>query len=397
MMNRSLLTILLSVGIACAIQPTTFSLSSRKRDDGRLLSRKRNVQSFRRRDLAPASIPLLDDFQGTDLEWFGSIQVGTPPQNFTVVFDTGSPDLEIPGKNCTDACANQNLFDFDQSSTFLVTDDGSGSFIEFATGVDATPFGIEEWSMTLVQVADTVSVAGFSVPNVTFFLISNQSQPFFDDPFDGILGLFSSPGSFFQGLIDQGLPALVSFYITPNATGDAELTLGGIDSSKFNSTMIFAPLVNDGFGAWILNSTTISVNGKTNDILAVTTEMIFDTGTTNVFLPQNLTEAVYALISPEIVPNADEPGAYGIPCDQVDTLPAVIDLTFNSVSGDPFNLTIPSSELNLGPFKGNASLCQTVFNSWGNLTIQPVIGGSLLKHYYTTWDSANLTLGFAAI
>ncbi|KAJ7586100.1 acid protease [Mycena floridula] len=397
MMNKSLLTILLSVGIACATQPTTFSLSSRKRDDSGLLSRKRNVQPFRRRDLAPASIPLLDDFRGTDLEWFGSIQVGTPPQNFTVVFDTGSPDLEIPGKNCTDACANQNLFDFDQSSTFLVTDDGNGTFIEFATGGDATPFGIEEWSMTLVQVADTISVAGLSVPNVTFFLISNQSQPFSADPYDGILGLFSSPGSFFQGLIDQGLPALVSFYITPNATGDAELTLGGIDSSKFNSTMIFAPLVDDGSGAWILNSTAISVNGKTNDVLAVTTEMIFDTGTTNVFLPQNLTEAIYALISPEIVPNADEPGAYGIPCDQVDTLPAVIDFTFNSVSGDPFNLTIPSSELNLGPFKGNTSLCQTVFNSWGNLTIPPVIGGSLFKHYYTTWDSANLTLGFAAI
>ncbi|KAJ7599581.1 acid protease [Mycena floridula] len=388
MKNNSLLIILLTLGIASAIQPTTLSLSSRKISKRSLASHRRALESYRKRDLSATTVPLLDNFRGTDLQ-----------QNFTVVFDTGSQDLELPGKNCTSSCANQHVFDWDKSSTFELLNSGpsgDGVSVTFTTGGDATPAGLQDLTMNLVQVADTISVGGLSVANVSFFMIQ---KAFSEDQYDGILGVFSSPGSFFQGLIDQGLPPLVSFYITPQSIGGAEVTLGGIDSSKFNSTMIFSPLVSGlGTGDWILNTTAISVNGKTSDVLAVTIPVIFDTGTTNVFLPQNMTEAVYALISPDILPNADEPGAFGIPCDKVDTLPAVIDFTFTSVAGDPFNLTLPSSELNLGSFKGNSSLCQTVFNSYGNLTgLPPTIGGSLFKHYYTTWNSGDLTLGFAAL
>ncbi|KAJ7576387.1 acid protease [Mycena floridula] len=376
----------------------TFSLSSRRISGA--VSRKRALQTFKR-DLSPSSIPLLDDFRGTDLEWYGTIQVGTPPQNFTVVFDTGSPDLEIPGKNCTTACANQNTFDSDKSSTFQILTSGDNAGLSpesFITGGDATPLGIKEWSMDLLGVSDTVAAGGLSVPNVTFFLIQNQSQPFSVDPYDGILGLLSSPGSFLQGLIDQGLPPLVSFFVTPHSIGDAEITLGGVDSSKFDSPMIFAPIRTDGGGAWILNSSGIAVNDHTAEALAVDTQILFDTGTTNVFLPLAMAEVVYALISPDILPNPDEPGAYSIPCSQIDALPANVDFGFTSVAGTPFNLTIPSNELSLGPFVGNSSLCQTVFNAWpANFTIPPIIGGSLFKHYYTTWNSGNLSLGFAAI
>ncbi|KAJ7146234.1 acid protease [Mycena epipterygia] len=385
---------------ASALQPTTFSLSSRKIGGAGGVARRRT-----KRDLSAVSIPLLDDFRGTDLEWYGTIQVGTPPQNFTVVFDTGSPDLEIPGKNCTAACANQNTFDSDKSSTFRILPSGPDAGLgpeSFLTGGDATPTGIKDWSMDLLGVSDTVAAGGLSAPNVSFFLIQNQSQPFSEDPYDGILGLLSSPGSFLQGLIDQGLPPLVSFFVTPHSTGDAaEITLGGVDSAKFNSTMAFAPIRTDGGGAWILNSSGIAVNGQTAGALAVDTQILFDTGTTNVFLPLKMAEAVYALISPDIRPNPDEPGAYGIPCAQLadaSTFPATVDFAFTSVAGAPFNLTIPSSELSLGPFAGDSSLCQTVFNAWpADFTIPPIIGGSLFKHYYTTWDSGELRLGFAAI
>lgn len=105
-------------------------------------------------------------------------------------------------------------------------------------------------------------------------------------------------------------------------------------------------------------------------------------------------QAIYALISPDIKPNPAVPNTYGIPCAKVDGLPASIDFTFNTREGTPFNLTLPSNDFSLGPFKGDASLCQTVINVF-DFDFQPVIGGSLLKHYYSTWDSGNLRMGFA--
>ena len=102
------------------------------------------------------------------------------------------------------------------------------------------------------------------------------------------------------------------------------------------------------------------------------------------------------MISTDIKPYAPEPGAYGIPCSKIGSLPAVIDITFTDVSGKPFNLTIPSSELNVGPFSSNSSICQTLINVNDNYDV-PILGGSLLKHYYSVWDADKNRLGFATV
>ena len=98
------------------------------------------------------------------------------------------------------------------------------------------------------------------------------------------------------------------------------------------------------------------------------------------------------MISPDIKPNPNEPGAYGIPCHLIPSLSAQIDITFTSQQGVPFNVTIPSSEFNLGPFADDSSTCQTLINAFDGLE---VLGGSFLKHYYSIWDVGARRLGFA--
>ena len=55
------------------------------------------------------------------LQLYGQLQIGTPPQNFTVCFDTGSADLWIPSASCqAPSCTAHDQFYAGDSSTFLV-------------------------------------------------------------------------------------------------------------------------------------------------------------------------------------------------------------------------------------------------------------------------------------
>nr|GAT42650.1 acid protease [Mycena chlorophos] len=143
---------------------------------------------------------------------------------------------------------------------------------------------------------------------------------------------------------------------------------------------------------WELPSSQVFVNGQSNSDLTVNQTIIFDSGTSNVLFPTDFTNAIYALISPDIQPYSAEPGTYGIPCSSIPSLDAVISIGFTDESGVPFNLTIPSSELSVGPFAGNETICQTLINAYDGLSL---VGGSLLKHYYRRvlcmghWKPAN--------
>lgn len=103
------------------------------------------------------------------------------------------------------------------------------------------------------------------------------------------------------------------------------------------------------------------------------------TGTSGVVLPAPVAAALYALISPDIKPVGCF-GAYGIACSKIDSLNVTLDFAFTASDGKLLNLTIPPEELNVGPFADNPEMCQTLINAELGFWI---LGGSLLKHYYS--------------
>ncbi|KAJ7646712.1 acid protease [Roridomyces roridus] len=359
------LCLLLPAWVSAQATPQTIQLQSRVAP---------GATALKRRALSPANIPLADYFMGTDLQWFGNISVGTPPQTVSMVFDTGSATLEFASTLCGAPCSNQVQFDPTKSSTFV--DGGHEQTLTFSTGAGVDPVVGDNWQLTLRNATETVSIGGLTVVGTEVFLVTNQTAPFAPDPFSGIQGLSPLVESFFGDLIHQGLPSV----------GHAEMTVGGIDHSKFNGPLTYASLPAPGVNDfWSLISPTLSVNGKTNSLLNTTTEIIFDSGTSNVLFPTDVTESIYALISPDILPHASEPGTYGIACDRIPKLPAVIAIQFTAQDGSPFELTIPSIEL---------STCQTLINAFDGLSL---VGGSLLKHYYSVWDVGGQRIGFAAV
>ncbi|KAF5351861.1 hypothetical protein D9756_007543 [Leucocoprinus leucothites] len=150
--------------------PQTISLQSRVAPQG---------MSLKRRALNPTTVPLADFFLGTELQWFGNMTVGTPPQTISVVFDTGSSSLEFASTLCA-SCSHQVQFNPDKSSTFR--DGGRTSSITFSTGVGVDPVVGDNYRLTLRSATDTVSVGGLSAPSTALFLITDQTPTFNINP-----------------------------------------------------------------------------------------------------------------------------------------------------------------------------------------------------------------------
>lgn len=71
---------------------------------------------------------VISDYQNA--EYYGQITVGTPPQTFSVIFDTGSSNLWIPSSKCTN-CGFHPLYN-DASSTSYVA---NGSIFKIQYGI----------------------------------------------------------------------------------------------------------------------------------------------------------------------------------------------------------------------------------------------------------------------
>ncbi|XP_029170186.1 lysosomal aspartic protease-like [Nylanderia fulva] len=312
-----------------------------------------------------------------DVEYFGVISIGTPPQNFTVIMDTGSSNLWVPSQSCSRhnrACQLHHKYDSKKSSTYIPN--GQSLSIQYGTG-----------SLTGFLSTDVVNVAGLNVQKQTFGeAVEEPGNTFVYAPFDGILGLgyasLSEDGvtPVFYNMVAQGLvpQPVFSFYLSRNhsAVDDSELLLGDINPNHYNGDLFYVPVSRQAYWQF-------SVDGITSEGQTVACDggcqAIADTGTSLIVGPSDDIDAINELIGVD---------SYGtVDCGSIDELP-VINVVLN---GHSFPLK-PRDYILQDEYDGE-TICESGFSgSYDDLWI---LGDVFIRPYYTVFDLGNNQVGFA--
>ncbi|KAF9282792.1 hypothetical protein BGZ68_005750 [Mortierella alpina] len=176
---------------------------------------------------------------------YGEISIGTPPQNFRVLFDTGSSAFVwVPDSDCrSNACQNHHKFDKSISTSYEDTDDTWKT--EHA----------DSSALSGVLGSDFVVVDGVKVRQ-TFGLALKVSDQYVNLSFDGVFGLGAAaevPGSniatFMKTVIDERVifdPVFSIYFPSYRRGADAkgEIVIGGIDTTRYIDDLTYVNTVN---------------------------------------------------------------------------------------------------------------------------------------------------------
>merc|ERR1712096_464934 len=171
------------------------------------------------------------ELQNSDLvEYFGQVAVGTPPQYFKVVFDTGSGILWVPSHLCTgEACKDHTRLVEDTDETLKV--DRGYVNIKYGTG-----------NMRGRRATDHVAVAG------------ENGLVFRNGRFDGVMGLGREAlaGILSRGEQGRGIPFYInavnenvlaepkfSVYVSKRMGRPGAVVLGGVNPKLFNGPIFY--------------------------------------------------------------------------------------------------------------------------------------------------------------
>ena len=313
-------------------------------------------------------------------QYFSEIQIGTPPQTFKVVLDTGSSNLWVPGSECNSiACFLHTKYDASSSSTFHKN--GTKFEIKYGSG-----------SLSGYVSQDTVTIGDLVIKKQDFAeATSEPGLAFAFGRFDGIMGLGYDTISVnkivppFYNMLDQGLldEPVFAFYLGNTANGDgdeSEVVFGGYDKNHFTGDITMIPLRRKAY--WEVDLDAITFGDAAAQLEE--TGVILDTGTSLIALPSTLAE----LLNKEIGAKKSYNGQYTIECEKRDSLP---DLTF-TLTG--YNFTI-------GPYDYILEVQGSCISALMGIDFpEPVgplaiLGDAFLRKWYSIYDLGQNAVGLA--
>uniref|UniRef100_A0A7S4SSN2 Peptidase A1 domain-containing protein n=1 Tax=Alexandrium monilatum TaxID=311494 RepID=A0A7S4SSN2_9DINO len=262
----------------------------------------------------------------------GVLSIGTPPQEFRVVFDTGSGNIVLPAIECkSEACLAHRRYNMTASETARpINSDGSvvpenelseQVTIGFGTGEVTGEFAKDRVCFGLAgQGAEADAAAGagpaadangaaptartapgqvgegpLCVDMHVIVAVEMSAQPFKSFLFDGILGLgldslaMSGTFSAFNMLSGGGMLGAPRFgvFLTEGEDGEeSEIALGGVDARRLLEPLSWAPVILPDLGYWLVEIVAVRIDGRTLDVCSDgTCRGVVDTGTSHWGVP----------------------------------------------------------------------------------------------------------------
>ncbi|RPD78625.1 acid protease [Lentinus tigrinus ALCF2SS1-7] len=342
--------------------------------------------------------------QNADSSYIGQVTIGTPPQSFKIVLDTGSSDLWVAATECL-SCGQTPPFDPTKSST-----------IQQVTGLggQAQTITIRYGSGRVdgILASDTVSMSGFTVNPQRLVVVEQMTDGLLDGDVSGIMGLaFEALAStqatpFWQALVNsnQFNSPEISFWLARHlddvnpAVEEAGgvMTLGGTNSSLFSGDIEFNSLVNDGPPSfWMLELTGVTVQGKSVSVPTGSSALsAIDTGTTLIGGPSDAVQAIYSAVPGAQALNGQMEGFFAFPCSTKVDISMAFGGKLWPISEADMNLGTVSPGMCLGGIF-DLTLGSSVGSGGGNPTW--VVGDTFLKNVYSVFRANPAAVGFAQL
>ncbi|CAN8237968.1 unnamed protein product [Cochlearia groenlandica] len=313
-----------------------------------------------------------------DAQYYGDITIGTPPQKFTVIFDTGSSNLWIPSTKCylSVACFFHSKYKASRSSTYRKN--GKPASIRYGTGAISGHFSNDDVKVGDIVIKEQEFIEATGEPGITFLVAK----------FDGILGLgfkeiaVGNSTPVWYNMVEKGLvkDPYFSFWLNRNTQDQqgGEIVFGGVDPKHYRGEHTYVPVTHKGY--WQFSMGDLLIANKPTGYCSSGCSAIADSGTS-------------LLTGPTLCNHIPSPNQQSsVDCERISSMPIV---TF-TIGGKGFDLSPQDYIFKIGD--GIESQCTSGFTA---MDIPPprgplwILGDIFMGSYHTVFDYGKGRVGFA--
>jgi hypothetical protein len=320
--------------------------------------------------------PSVDLHSFHQTQFYGEIQLGNPPQTLSVMFDTGSSNLWVPGSKF----GSHASYDHDASVTYFAN--GTEFKLQYQSG-PVTGFVSRDMLALDGQIWVTQDFA--EITDVSGLMGYNEGA------FDGIFGLgFPSLAANglqppFANMMQSGFldEPVFSMYLPKSDSESGEILFGGVNPNQFEGSLFYQPLTEESH--WQIEADRMTVGG-TNFMSTKTT--IIDSGTSVLVGPVD--EVALFIKSIGAQPLSDVPG-YGVDCSSVSSLPS-LDIV---IGGRSFPFSGEDYIIRADTGKGTICMVGMIGAPMPPGHEMWVLGDVFMRKYYVAFDYGKKAVGIA--